>query len=210
MVGLENRRVWDVEEYDRQVGSEKSNLKENLGCYCTAATVFFFFFVDTGFFRTVKRLPSFTPKWSGRDIFFATDIAVGENSSKNHLHYGSKQPRIQNEVLGHSLVCSLVCSHRSLVGEWIIRWLFCPCSFPFSTIVIWWPTFRWKRRGWIPRNARRTWNAWSACAETWPCSRPDPRALPLPPTPVGSDAPCPRSRKPLPPVGRRGWYTVSF
>ena len=29
------------------------------------------------------------------------------------LHYGQKQPRIQTEVLGHSLVRSLVRSHRS-------------------------------------------------------------------------------------------------
>ena len=33
----------------------------------------------------------------------------------NDLHYGRKQPRIQTEVLGHSLVRSLVHSHRSLV-----------------------------------------------------------------------------------------------
>ena len=31
------------------------------------------------------------------------------------FHYGQKQPRIQTEVLGHSLVRSLVRSHRSLI-----------------------------------------------------------------------------------------------
>ena len=30
------------------------------------------------------------------------------------FHYGWEQPRIQTEVLGHSLIRSLVCSHRSL------------------------------------------------------------------------------------------------
>ena len=30
-------------------------------------------------------------------------------------HYGRKQPRIQTEVLGHSLVRSLIRSHRSLI-----------------------------------------------------------------------------------------------
>merc|ERR1712136_322498 len=82
-------------------------------------------------------------------------------------HYGRKQPRIQTEVLGHSLVRSLVPSHRSLVRllrtarfaralrcahsfarsltslthslviKGIIRWLFCLCFFLFSTIVYW-------------------------------------------------------------------------
>ena len=31
------------------------------------------------------------------------------------FHWGPEQPKIQTEVLGHSLVCSLVPSHRSLV-----------------------------------------------------------------------------------------------
>ena len=31
------------------------------------------------------------------------------------MHYGPEQPRIQTEVLGLSLICSLVRSHRSLV-----------------------------------------------------------------------------------------------
>ena len=31
------------------------------------------------------------------------------------LHYGPEQPRIQTEVLGHSLIHSLVCLHRSLI-----------------------------------------------------------------------------------------------
>ena len=35
--------------------------------------------------------------------------------SKTCTHYGPKQPRIQTEVLGHSLVRSLIRSHRSLV-----------------------------------------------------------------------------------------------
>ena len=77
-------------------------------------------------------------------------------------HYGRKQPRIQTVVLGHSLVRSLVRSHRSLVrfaralccahsfarwltllnpslvGKWIIRWLFFLCFFLFFTIVYRW------------------------------------------------------------------------
>ena len=51
------------------------------------------------------------------------------------FHCGPEQPRIQTEVLGHSLVHLLVrCAHsfarsltsltRSLVGKWLIRWLF--------------------------------------------------------------------------------------
>ena len=51
------------------------------------------------------------------------------------LHYGPEQPRIQTEVIGHSLVRSLVRSHRSLVGQRIIGWLFILCFFLFSTIV---------------------------------------------------------------------------
>ena len=54
-------------------------------------------------------------------------------------HYGSEWPRIQSEVLGHSLVRWLVLSHRSLIcslaysptpkliGKWMIRWLFLMC-----------------------------------------------------------------------------------
>ena len=83
----------------------------------------------------------------------------------SQAHYGPKQPRIQTEVLGHSLVRSLVRSHRSLVrllrtasfaralhcahsfarsltlltpslvGQWYIRWLFCLFFFPFWTVV---------------------------------------------------------------------------
>ena len=33
-----------------------------------------------------------------------------------HAHYGPKQPRIQTEVLGHSLVCLFVRSHHSLAS----------------------------------------------------------------------------------------------
>ena len=58
------------------------------------------------------------------------------------MHYGPEQPRIQTEVLGHSLVRSLVRSHRSLtsltpslVGKCLIRLLFCLCFLLFSTIV---------------------------------------------------------------------------
>ena len=43
-------------------------------------------------------------------------FAVAPSSSSSlAAHYGRKQPRKQTEVLGHSLVHSLVCSHRSLV-----------------------------------------------------------------------------------------------
>ena len=48
---------------------------------------------------------------------------------------------MQIGILGNSLVRSLVRSYRSLVrslahfAQWIIRWLFCLCFFPFSTIV---------------------------------------------------------------------------
>ena len=71
-------------------------------------------------------------------------------------HYGLEEPKIQTEVLGHSLVRSLLCSHRSLVrllrtarfaralrsltslvGQWMIRWLFYLCFFLFSTIARW-------------------------------------------------------------------------
>ena len=91
---------------------------------------------------------------------FVPDSDAGEGKLG---HYG--QPRIQTEVLGHSLVRSLVRSHRSLVrllrtarfaralrcahlfarsltsltsslvGQWMIRWLFRLCFFLFSTIV---------------------------------------------------------------------------
>ena len=36
-------------------------------------------------------------------------------ASQSSAHYGLEQPKIQTEVLGHSLVRLLVCSHRSLV-----------------------------------------------------------------------------------------------
>ena len=56
-------------------------------------------------------------------------------------HGGPEQPRIQTGVLGHSLVSSLVCLHRSLVysltsltpllvGQCMIGWLFYLCFFP--------------------------------------------------------------------------------
>ena len=41
-------------------------------------------------------------------------------------HYGREQPRIQTAVLGHSLVRSLVRSHRSLVGKMAILSVFFP------------------------------------------------------------------------------------
>ena len=52
----------------------------------------------------------------------------------SHTHYGRKQPRIQSEVLGHSLVRLLVCSHHSLVRLlWTTRFAraFC-CAHSFA------------------------------------------------------------------------------
>ena len=37
----------------------------------------------------------------------------------------------------HSFACSLTSLTPSLVGQWLIRWLFCLCFFLFSTIVCW-------------------------------------------------------------------------
>ena len=80
------------------------------------------------------------------------------NSAAFGLHCGPDQPRIQNEVLGHSLIhllvrlhrslvrllrtgrfaCALRCAHSfarsltsltSLVGKWMIGWLFILCFF---------------------------------------------------------------------------------
>ena len=96
-------------------------------------------------------------RWAG-----CAPLALLENHNvgcKSTRHYGRKQPRIQTVVLGHSLVRSLVPSHRSLVrllrtarfaralrcahsfarsltsltpslvGKWLIRLLFCLCFF---------------------------------------------------------------------------------
>ena len=52
-------------------------------------------------------------------------------------HYGRKQPRIQTEVVGHSLVRSLVRSHRSLVrllrNARFARAL--PCALSFARLL---------------------------------------------------------------------------
>ena len=58
-----------------------------------------------------------------------------EEENEEVEHCGPEQPRIQTEVLGHSLVRSLV---RSLLRSWDSKWLdgylFCVFSL-FSTIV---------------------------------------------------------------------------
>ena len=71
-------------------------------------------------------LPSFYPPPSSTLSHFALKRALW------WMHCGPDQPRIQTAVLGHLLVRSLVRSHRSLtlltpllVGQWMIRWLFC-------------------------------------------------------------------------------------
>ena len=64
------------------------------------------------------------------------------------LHCGPEQPRIQSEVLGHSLVCSLTCSLRSLPRSWESGWLdFILCFSRF------WPIVRWWLRKWNRPNA---------------------------------------------------------
>ena len=47
------------------------------------------------------------------DVFCFDSIL--SNNILSPTHYGPEQPRIHTEVLDHSLVCSLVCLHRSLV-----------------------------------------------------------------------------------------------
>ena len=56
---------------------------------------------------------------SGLEVNWIKDKGNKETdeTKKRRVHYGRKQPRIQTEVLGHSLVRSLVRSHRSLVGQ---------------------------------------------------------------------------------------------
>ena len=53
-------------------------------------------------------------------------------SNESHTALRARTPRIQTDVLGHSLVRSLVHSHRSLVGQWLIAWLFILCFFIFA------------------------------------------------------------------------------
>ena len=82
----------------------------------------------------------------GNEISFFGFSSISATICFLTLHCGPEQPKIQTEVLGHSLVCSLVRSHRSLIcslrtlrcahsftpelmGKWTIGWLF---ILPFS------------------------------------------------------------------------------
>ena len=57
--------------------------------------------------------------WSYTSSFSVKSCAFSENKML-WIHLGPEQLRIQTEVLGYSSIRSLVCSHRSLMGQWMM------------------------------------------------------------------------------------------